>query len=277
MRKNLATLGALLSLGACSTTQYLNSPYVKNSMGSRNQNQIGFDLYLANVAGSWYGIKKADVVKPNEWIYTGDAVTNSRLRESRSAGTIDLESKTNSIFVPIKWDRDGDGKPEDEVTFAMTGAYGTKAEVNLPELKGLAGVATLKPKNVKSFVPTPFFGEEHQIYTIILRNERGDELGTLISPAEEAIVLTDLATGEISLRNPGKIYLWTEKNRGAYDKERNEYLEQQKAVEAASRQAAEDLRKLEELRVKGLIIPSVIVPDQKLQPQPEPPKQDPPK
>ena len=265
----IAGLAALTA--ACSSVQHLNTPYVPNSLGSRNNNQISYELPMANLAGEWFALEEAKVQKPGEWKYTGTKVLSSLLNEDRKNNSIDLESKTNSIFVPILWDKDGDNKPETEVIFDSTGPYAMKAEVNLPKLEGLAGVAAIRSGNVRYFSPTPILGTKDQVYTIIKRNEKGEQTGILMAPAEGSRLLTDLSTGQQILR--GTIYEFIERNIATYQKERTDYLQALKTAKAAEETAAELLK----ARENGLIIPSVTVPKKEESPKPENPPQDPPK
>src|SRR3989344_162306 len=266
-RKSVMMAG-LAALAGCSSTQYLSTPYVPNKMGSQNNDQIDFDLPVVNLAGSFYGIEESKVVKPSEWKYTGTTVANSFLNENRSAGRVNLESKTNSIFVPILWDKEGDGKADREVIFATEGDYGMKAEVNLPKLEGLAGVATIKSANIRYFSPTPMLGEKDPVYTIIARDVSGARIGTLIAPVESSRILTDLDTGQQRL--VGTIYMWTEKPIAAYNKERTDYLAAVKLAEDTTKQIEADKALLEKNKLEGKLVPSTIVHSK------EAPKQDPP-
>lgn len=274
LTRSITLSAALGALGACSSVQHLETPYLPSKLGSQNQNQIDYDLHLTNLAGSLYGIEKGKIVKPNEWGFEGTALggalDSSRVKESRGAGKLSLESKTDSVIIGVQWSKDG--KVVDEIRFDTEGDLALKAEVNLPKINSYAGGVTLTPKNLKYHIPTTDIlvdrktGKElGRTYSIDLKNTAGDVIGTLVSPVDEDSELLFDLDGTTFLRNPGNIYLLTKVSRVEFNRQREEYLNTIKGVEEAQKRAKEDL----ERRNQGIRRPSVTVPAKEEKKEPE--------
>ncbi|MBS3083719.1 hypothetical protein J4423_02860 [Candidatus Pacearchaeota archaeon] len=265
--------------GACSTAKYLDSSQFlsDHSMKSVSSDRDArYSLDVVAMAGKEYLVKNAIIKRQNEADKVFYPLENSWLNQDLNKEKIDLER--NTIFVPIQWDGNGDGIPEDEMKFAVSGLYQVKANVKPKNLDSLLSTRTITQEDLPYNIKTVQISKDDKsiFYVGAILDENNRVKDTLIVPVEGSRVLVNTSTGQIRVVNPGKIYILTEKPIEVYRQERDAYR-QELMVAIAERDAenakkakeeAEKAKLLEEAQKTNGTIPAIEVPEKVVIPVP---------
>lgn len=230
---------------ACNTTSKLDTSEFLSGhrIESDTQRDISYSLDTVVLAGREYVAKgvKSEMRMPGEGKFILYPIDNSWIVPSKK-----LELERETLFVPMEWDSDGDGKVENELKFRIEGPYNVKAEIKKRNLNKMMDVGQITQENFPYNLKKAIIGkEEHYVGITLTEDNKGIKEVLIMEKNKEGEPIINTTTGQIRVRG-NTVYFLKERPTKEYNEERESITQVLDAQKKKETEAREELERIKE-------------------------------